>query len=1404
MTPPIVSPDSSPHSLPPQIQPQSQAITPSSKQLPNPMDTAPSISPDVLLHEVSPANQEELTTSQRKTVSSTAFILTQGLNGVFHFVDRGISAAMTGVCRGTESVLFVSGMMRNDYAASLHKLKEMTGNENLGNFLSKYADHIATTMIPDFFEQGSYVNQTLGGEADFLKQLVGSMVLKVAVNIAKRLKQEGKEVSLVAIGSGVATLMNEMVDSSHEAFAEALKIENPKARELAMRNAALPIVDALLHLAFPKGASELPVRWGAHYIVWGRLREKLLQRVIPFQKLVQTVSATQSQTAQEMFLEKKMKGIGPLVEQEGSRFFADPLNVASFTQKMLTDIHTEKDEKRESLKGWLSSQLQQFGDLKNPSTATLWKFLGKGTEAAVSYMALHMFQSGRENGGGGIFSSLFKMLEEMSAFDRRNQETIHSLRQKLLRDKKDPETSPEYVECFKPLAAVLEKSFGISNLKSIVMEMGGASALISGDELFLQNLARAYHTDLLPAIQLYRAMEGSTDEKEALLSPINDSLLAAKQQLRQQLILPRGGVVICSLENASIVSEQMENLCGVIAQHAATAVQKKMHEEIKRQIGVLPDRLSSPGSIEVQSLYLKKVIQSSLMQMLAGHLKEEPLDQIQATNDSDQETAIARLSLPQMFRKYAKILEKHLIEDSEKIQAAALASEEPEKRQKALREAFQPLAKSLMQLAIPWTDKTADFPLDIPFQAALKASWGAIQDSVIPDILAGMYVDTTLWKRAESISRDTISAEIKTPYVPEACRVLAEWVHEFTPAFIGSNRKEISEGIYNGVAKYLVQSGNPEGVSVSQYLLENEDSIKKRLCENILSCIPPDGPLANATRPLTSQYMESFMLKLCSNMSVNINEAQGRTPEQQEMFMVNLGLHLLQAFNQHFSKVNEITGLKKRYAAYQVSHEDYIAGFGDKLHPGIPQTDNGLKARLRIKEALSVIDKERRLSQKEKDPVKQQQSRKKIQAAQATIRTKRMEELKERKKFFDPLVKSLIQLSGFKGPEDLALPESMRQSAWETFTTSLLPSVIESMFEVMARPETRVKLMLNGLESLNRAMDTIQPQAVQPEVVDDELQQKLNKACGELVLQLVQLVPHSMVQTAFKIDKFKILENQSAEIVGKAVRNYLGKDLNLLTLMDQGVQAGLTTLYPGGQWKPDSRGMLRFEPDKSKIKPVDISQMTDEALEQQERARLLQTDKEMQQMRKLMIKTTRRVMSESMMSGFTLPFLKLKQLWETFKAAWNRCVAKCVLPEKVSQFFRWVGETIIFRIIEAFLSFCWRLAGKGVGLGKDALSFALSPFREAFWFFMEIHLGRKADAVIKSLQLEIHENLLYQLTDVLVKSVTVENPFAESEAKLIEPLVVAAKRRSWLEKAQLITDLKWFGLNIAGLEILDE
>ena len=147
-------------------------------------------------------------------------------------------------------------------------------------------------------------------------------------------------------------------------------------------------------------------------------------------------------------------------------------------------------------------------------------------------------------------------------------------------------------------------------------------------------------------------------------------------------------------------------------------------------------------------------------------------------------------------------------------------------------------------------------------------------------------------------------------------------------------------------------------------------------------------------------------------------------------------------------------------------------------------------------------------------------------------------------------------------------------------------------------------------------------------------------------------------------------------------------------------------------------------------------------------------------------------MSETINNYFSAPFLKLKLVWDS-------CVNKIFgkYSQNVRNYFSYLGTKAIFRMIETFLVLI------------------ATPFREAFWLFMDLHIGLKVDHVIKSLQLDIHENLLYQLTDQFIK-VLKEGEKEEDKATSLDQIQIlkAAERRDRKEKIEVLDYIKRIGL----------
>jgi len=369
----------------------------------------------------------------------------------------------------------------------------------------------------------------------------------------------------------------------------------------------------------------------------------------------------------------------------------------------------------------------------------------------------------------------------------------------------------------------------------------------------------------------------------------------------------------------------------------------------------------------------------------------------------------------------------------------------------------------------------------------------------------------------------------------------------------------------------------------------------------------------------------------------------------------------------------------------------------------------------------------------------------------------------ERNKFLIPLTNSLMQLSGIVSPQQIPSPlpldSPLRKKLFDEFQNVLIPMVVEKIFEELMEPSSRVKMALKGLESLNEALDKMPvPDKINTKI-DDKAQRKLNKSSGELVLQLVQLVPKSMIKAAFKIERIQEL---TAEMVGKALREYLGENLDIMKLLNQGIEGGLDTLHPG-TWVEEN-GETRFISNDGKLDFNLATNQIEEELKAQES--LIKADREILLLRKEMVAITRRVMGESFSSFFTVPLMKLKMIWDD-------CVDTVFgkYGPHVHKLFELTGFKVVYRTLEVLSSI---------------LSF---PMRAVFWFFMEIHIGLKVDKVIKSLEMDIHENLFYQIADTVIATFEKKIP-----AIPLEPILARASKRDEQEKYEVQELILRFGL----------
>lgn len=786
-------------------------------------------------------------------------------------------------------------------------------------------------------------------------------------------------------------------------------------------------------------------------------------------------------------------------------------------------------------------------------------------------------------------------------------------------------------------------------------------------------------------------------------------------------------------------AQQVENLLGFFAGKIAQASKIKLLEKAEGFFGAKLKVFENPQVQEFQDQYLKKVIHSLLLQGVVHYLERH----------KQAGANFSGASLSEILNPLVVMLERHLKACSLAVQEAESAKDSKDKK-KLLRHAFQPLATDLINLIKPLnvsSDQKA--PLTFPFPGSMEIFWPDIEKSLLPDLLGEIYQDMSLWIEQLSQQQEKLKTRMGSQRLPEACDALSRWITDFIPPFLFRERDDLAKSVYSAIQNHLKKYGTEESISIQNYLERNDILIKQKLCEEIFGAFSRESATSNFFKPSTKLYLEAILLKVFNGITERTDELENPgSSAYQKDFFVNLGIRLLNTVKDHFHTINRVTAQQNKYAAHRVPHEIFVREFiqENKLHAGVPQTPQALQNYRKKKEALKLIRDKTVELQKLTDPLRIEKNKLSIAKARNKLSKIKKSESKEREKFFKPLSEYLIQLSGIKNVDDLPFPSPLKEELYEAVKNKLLPAVFINLYQKVLNPNTRALMVITGLESLNEALDHIDEGIEEFIIPQDETQRQLNQACGELVLQLVELVPKSMIKAAFKIDRIQTL---SAEKVGHAVRRQLSnKWKTILNVVDKGIASGVSGITRGKDF-PE----------------------TIEEIEAEELKHLEATEKNLKKMHTLLVKTGHSIMSKSIVNSLKAPAIRFKQLWDL---AVDKVFGK--YADNVREFFKYIGSTIVFRVVEIIF---------------DAASF---PVRYSFWFFMDIHLGIKANHIVNSLQLDIHENLLYTLSDELME--TLKGNRGIDTENLIKPLLLSAALRD-AEEIESVNDyLRGLGLDL--------
>ncbi|MBA3816279.1 MAG: hypothetical protein H0X29_07120, partial [Parachlamydiaceae bacterium] len=254
-------------------------------------------------------------------------------------------------------------------------------------------------------------------------------------------------------------------------------------------------------------------------------------------------------------------------------------------------------------------------------------------------------------------------------------------------------------------------------------------------------------------------------------------------------------------------------------------------------------------------------------------------------------------------------------------------------------------------------------------------------------------------------------------------------------------------------------------------------------------------------------------------------------------------------------------------------------------------------------------------------------------------------------------------------------------------------------------PHSLNLMIMTALENYNAP----QEKAIEVQKFKDPIQKELDIECGKLLEQVVQIMPNSFAKKAMNFDTIK---NIGAEKMGQIIRIQLSEKLSMQKIIDMALPSLEKTLKE----MPISADEDAYEAEA--LKKIHAEELL-----------LNKTKADMQA-------TAHKAISELISNSVT-------QVKDKFFDFWNRGIKKVFgkHTNRVSSFFNWVGFRAVYSVTK------WTVI-----IAASPIILAGWVAKKIFWAFMDSHIAKEVQRVFDSLQTPIHEDLVYKLTERVVKS----------------------------------------------------
>jgi hypothetical protein len=1233
---------------------------------------------------------------------------------------KGLGNSRVIVTTGTQVLCLIRRLLLFIPSNQDDIVNKFSGSLHLSKALYALSESLAPIIESAFHspEWHQIFKSFLTQEHDTYKKLLDVLLPNIYINIARNITEDYKKsdgltthkIGLTELVAYLSKIIQSHLPDIHSQIEQIEKISDPIRKEKKIRRLFSPLSNAVLLTVFTKGQKEFPIRYIpiVSRTIWSKIQHELPSL---FYWIYKQLMSPFKEDKKLILL--KMRGGDSLVslaelagqtagEKIPTLFFPETTGeqpeVVNSIVKGFSSFIKGSDALKTWLGSWLEDQFNQLGKSEDSDIIEIWKLLGKYVEPLLIHVFYHLSETSAatEKIQGKLPDALgvcfIKLFTVFSNFFNRNGKSIEERIAVLKKKNKNPETDEILYIYFKKLTNALLSIIQLEKHDKIPLPDFLKKIVFDNLNLFIPRF-------FMKQYLLMTTMNSSNDDvgntlrkqffdpgylKDPLLAMSVLSTLHEKGESYASSFFELFNQEIWKLSGTEMTVQTIEGICSVLSFNVMAGLMSffgiSSQQILKEEQNVF---------MKMSNQYIKSFVDRLILNLFKNLI--ELTNEIVIENGEQHPKKFVPFNI---IHRVIEMLQSGLKNVDESVQN--LLKTHPVRSpayDQEIRQIFNQLATSIHDLF--GKDAIKHMTLDaLPDHENIKLLlWESVKDVLLPDLLFTFYSETVVWQQQFKQSSQDLEHYYQTSHPGWACHLAAQYGSDYIKHYLANCSRDAAQILFNALLSYFGDSLDVKSQTTKDLLLEQELLIRDLLSQNLRLIAESEEPSMLQFWPALTYYIETALAKFLAEISKSIHEIEQANPD----LMVDTAISLLREMANHFKLINEITAYVGTESTYLINQKTVLTAFGKTLHDGVP-----------LDPSLKPEEKER-------------------------IRIEG---------FFYPLAVKLFKLANIT-IKDLPLPSLFRNEMGELLLQKLLPLALLKANQQALEHHVRDSLMLSFVHTLYEALTKIEFQSKidipeETKIEIDSKQKHLNETCGELVLELVKLIPDTMMQYVFMKEQVK---NMSAETIGKSIMPYLSKS-TFLQVIDYIIYNGLLSFHPS-RWegkigkeilvprkafvRPDGKQELKVVKKFKFTFPKTVEQFLAEAYLKLQEAKLTR---------------------KQLRNGFTRTISSQLQLkaWSVFKSLWLNF--QTVLDNFIERQFQNKGLKIKKNFDYFFRKIFFELFG-------TAFIFLMSPLIKLIgWTIEKIYIDARSDDIIENLHADTLENLFYRFFETVMDTLT--------------------------------------------------